>query len=106
MDEITDEYVDQVYEELRAELEPLLSDFDFDVARVYDAGETDHALLFGILAAAEESVPVSSRLIERLRPILNLGEHRVTFEYAVGKIAADTGSTERSVRLANPGSRW
>lgn len=93
MNEITDEYVDEVYEELRTELEPLLNDFDFDVARLYEVGETDHALLFGILVAAEEGVPVSASLVEQLYPILAVGEHRATFEYAAAIFARRTRPT-------------
>lgn len=84
---IDDAYADEVYAELKAELADKLSDFDGDVAFLAEHGERDGAIYFGLLTAADESVPVSQHLIDRARPLFGGDEVRPGFDYAVEQLA-------------------
>lgn len=64
-----DAELEALYEALRVELEPKLSDFDGDAAYFWDLGLPDEAISGALFAAIAENVTVPSPLYEKARAL-------------------------------------
>lgn len=90
---MTDDEIRALFESFRTALESKLSDFQFDVERLYNHGEHEAAILGALMRAAFEGVPVSDELIDRAEPLFPRGGEHDMFVYAVNKIRSNAPVT-------------
>ncbi|GAA4474171.1 hypothetical protein GCM10023094_09270 [Rhodococcus olei] len=78
----SDEYLEETYELMRAELEDKIPEFEFIVTDSVEIGEPVSGLNNGLMTAVARGIPVSRRLLEKLRPIL-VGELQRPDDWAI-----------------------
>ncbi len=90
---MTDEEIRALFEDFRTALESKLSDFEFDVERLFDHGEYEAAILQALMTSGYEGVPVPDELIDRAAQLFRRGAEHELFVIAVNRIRNNAAAT-------------